>query len=201
MGADFSDIENTLILDKVVNISPINTQKPSSLSHRDEDSISNLFQSSEEEQNKVIHDDNVESYSDNDSVILSNYKIYFTTVQMQIMMSLIGIRELDENQKITSAIFLDCFKVIVLNSAFEKGILSEEEILSKTMKLSNLNQKITFQHFQKASYLIHEVNDQKAIDIVNKTAAFYADVRIKNIIKTPFLKNLIDDPEYYWNFD
>jgi len=58
MGADFSDIENTIILDNVLDTSLINNQTLSSSALRDEDSVSNLFQGSKQEQKKVIHEEN-----------------------------------------------------------------------------------------------------------------------------------------------
>lgn len=130
----------------------------------------------------------------------SKSKTYFNVIQLQIMMSLIGVRELTEDQKITLAIFFDCFKVIFLGSEFEKGLLSENDILSQTMQLSNLNKKITDRHFDKARYLVHELRDKKAIEIVNKTSSFCEEIYIGNV-KKPFLKKLIENSEYQWNFD
>ena len=127
-------------------------------------------------------------------------KIYFSAVTIQIMMSLISIRDLTEDQKITSAIFFDRFKVLVLGSEFETGVLSEDEILLQTMQLSNLNKKITARHFDKARYLVHELRDKKAIDVVNKTTSYSQEIFLGNV-KKPFLRTLIEDSKYQWDFN
>ena len=68
------------------------------------------------------------------------------------------------------------------------------------MQLSNLNKKITARHFAKAQRLVHELRDKKAIDVVNKTTSYSQEIFLGNV-KKPFLRTLIEDSKYQWDFN